>query len=377
MADINIRVMSLSNSDLDLEGYIMFPSQFSAVYFGEHITLCVVLEYSTISISLSSVLQLIANIKCDNLMKTTYNLVPYQMQEFSSNDVSSSFPYNRKTKVYIFKFQIKDLATHTLTCNAVQYLKDDVALNLPSSVSSSHSTNVQPISSRSVQKTKQFQFEVNKPFNCTHSCITFNETGKCLIYAILQNLTLFGCEMNKVVFEPSLTGIELNLKNSKSLIDSQKESRMLQPNQCCQYVFSFDMDMNVLKNNRISDLGRLLPVNIKLFEHPISVEIREIPVGQVAKCQEITILVTNCSLLTLNPRTVDLQVSFANSNNALFWSGLSNAKVGILQAGENVKLKMELIPLRTGLHSLGRLSFLDVISNDLYTFSDLGYVMIC
>ncbi|XP_028403877.1 trafficking protein particle complex subunit 13-like [Dendronephthya gigantea] len=269
----------------------------------------------------------------------------------------------------VIQHEVKELGTHILVC-AVSYTAPN---------------------GEKMYFRKFFKFQVLKPLDVKTKF--YPEEDEMYLEAQVQNITTIPLTMESVKFEPSLHYTAEDLNDTSSNFHLGK-SFCLNPNDTHQYLyriktkFSPTMQekvkapssavgkLDIVWRSAMGEKGRLQTSQLQKAPSTapeLKLQITKLP-DNVAVEEKFEL---TCNLQNMSERKVDCQLLMTKAKDGgIVWCGTSGKKLGILTPGASITLYLQLLPLATGLQTIGGIRIMDCLSAKTYDFDDIAKIFI-
>ncbi|XP_062510121.1 trafficking protein particle complex subunit 13-like [Corticium candelabrum] len=343
-----------------LSGVLSLPQTFGNIFLGETFTCYICIHNDSEEIT--------TDVQVQTDLQTSAQRLPLG----NSSIVSKLGPNESVDEV--LHHEVKELGTHILICGV-------------------HYVTAQ---GEKLYFRKFFKFQVLKPLDVKTKFHDVNH-GKALLEAQIQNITPAPMYMESVTLEPSQNYdvVDLNIFCGQSDIKELTfgKNSYLSAGDCRQYLYqltpkaTFAVDrkkasvLNVGKLDMVwrtamGERGRLQTSQLQKM-HPLPKELsvigENIPdVVQIEQPLEVSLRITNNS-----GKDMSLRLVLSKSKTiGIHWCGTTGKYLGEIENEESLTIKVNILPVRPGLQTIGMLSLTDTKSGKTHKIDEIAQVFV-
>ncbi|VVC89612.1 trafficking protein particle complex subunit 13 [Leptidea sinapis] len=339
--------------------FLLLPQSFGNIYLGETFS-CYVCVHNETNQPVQSV-----SIKTD--LQTSSQKIPFAVQQHQSPVMLDT----DETLGEVIHHEVKDLGIHVLVCE-VTYMSQYNTL---------------------ASFRKFFKFEVVKPLDVKTKFYNA-ESDEVFLETQVQNITSGPIVLEQVSLESSQQFSVKSLNEDTSGNSVFGDVTLLQPQESCQYLYCLTAKENISRDikllvaaknvgkldivwrSNLGEKGRLQTSQLQRMTPDygdIRVTYEELP----NKVPVDSPFVFKCKLVNASERTLDLILKLRSlQESSLIWCGISNRRLGPLEAGGVVEISLTALPINTGLHSITGISLVDLFLNRTYDYDDLASIYV-
>lgn len=336
--------------------FLLLPQSFGNIYLGETFS-CYVCVHNETNQPVQSV-----SIKADLQTNSQRILLTTQQNSPKMLDVD-------ETLSDVIHHEVKDLGTHILVCE-VTYMS---------------------IYNTLASFRKFFKFEVMKPLDVKTKFYNA-ESDDVYLEAQVQNITSGPIVLEQVSLESSQQFTVNSLNEITNGVSVFGDITLLQPQESCQYLYYLTPRENISKDikllaaaknigkldivwrSNLGEKGRLQTSQLQRMAPEygdIRVTLERLP-SKV--CVDEPFYFT-CKIVNASERTLDLILKLRSlQTSSLLWCGISNRKLGPLEPGKCIVVKLTALPIHTGLHNITGLTLVDLFLKRTYDYDDLASI---
>lgn len=336
--------------------FLLLPQSFGNIYLGETFS-CYVCVHNETSQPVQSV-----SIKADLQTNSQRILLTTQQNTPTMLDVD-------ETLSDVIHHEVKDLGTHILVCE-VTYMSNYNTL---------------------ASFRKFFKFEVMKPLDVKTKFYNA-DSDDVYLEAQVQNITSGPIVLEQVSLESSQQFIVNSLNEVSDGVSVFGDVTLLQPQESCQYLYFLTPREHISKEikllaaaknigkldivwrSNLGEKGRLQTSQLQRMTPEygdIRVTFEKLP-SKV--CVDEPFCFT-CKIANASERTFDLILKLRSlENSSLLWCGISNKKLGPLEPGKSIIIKLTALPINTGLHGITGVTLFDLFLKRTYDYDDLASI---